>query len=108
MSNRDAVSARQSGPSRPSNSANSSPYKIVQKQPAQVTPKTTVRKPASIITTTEELRTVPAQSVLRRASAEFEAVEPAPHRINHAGAMPIIRSQSPEYFHSEVPANPLR
>jgi len=106
MSNRDA-SARQSAPTKQM-PANASPYKIVQKPTAPVPPKTTVRKPASTITTTEELRTVPAQSVLRRASAEFEAAEPAPHRINHAKALPIIRSQSPEYFQNELPANPLR
>jgi hypothetical protein len=45
---------------------------------------------------------------LRRTSAEFEAVEPAPHNINRARALPIVRSQSPEHTTDEIPLNPLR
>lgn len=67
-----------------------------------------VRKPASTITATEEVRTVPAQSILRRTSAEMEAVEPAQHNINRARALPIVRSQSPEQDDDQIPLNPLR
>src|SRR5262249_37688051 len=78
----EPVALKESSPAKQNIAANPSPYKIVNKQAAAPPPKTTVRKPASTITATEEVRTAPVQSVLRRASAETEAVEPAPHNIN--------------------------
>jgi hypothetical protein len=105
---KDEVAAKVAAPPKQTAATNSSPYKIVNKQTAAPQPKTIVRKPANTITATEEVRTIPATSILRRASAETEAVEPAPHNINRARAMPIVRSQSPERGDNEVPLNPLR
>ena len=105
---REAVSVTPPPSRTETASVNQSPYKIVTKQTTAAPPKTTVRKAANVIQSKEETRTVPAQSVMRRASAETEAAEPAPHRINHARALPIVRSQSPEAIDNEIPVNPLR
>jgi hypothetical protein len=105
---REAVSLKEATPARQTVAANTSPYKIVNKPTAVAAPKTMVRKPASTITATEEVRKVPAQSILRRTSAEMEAVEPAQHNINRARALPIVRSQSPEQDDDQIPLNPLR
>jgi hypothetical protein len=105
---KEAFSTKESSPARQTAATNTSPYKIVNNQPVVAAPKTTVRKPASTITATEEVRTVPVQSILRRTSAESEAIEPAPHNINRARALPIVRSQTPEHTDNEIPLNPLR
>jgi hypothetical protein len=104
----DTVTANESSPNKQSTATNTSPYKIVNKETATPQPKTTVRKPTSTITATEEVRTVPTRSVLRQASAESEVTEPAPHNINRARALPIVRSQTPEQYNNEIPLNPLR
>jgi hypothetical protein len=105
---REAVSVKAISPANQSAATNNSPYKIVNGQPSAPLPKTTTRKPASTITTTEEVRTVPARPVLRQTSAETEVTEPARHNINQSRARPIVRSQSPEYNDNGVPLNPLR
>jgi hypothetical protein len=105
---KETVAAKDSPPAMPAASANASPYKVVNKQTTAPPPKTIVRKPTSTITATEEVRTIPTQSILRQASAETAAVEPAPHNINRARALPIVRSQSPDHTDNEIPLNPLR
>jgi hypothetical protein len=105
---RESFSAKDSPPAKQTAAVNNSPYKIVNQQPPAAPPRTTARRATSTITATEEVRTVPARSVLRRASVESESVEPAPHNINRARALPIIRSQSPEPIDQDVPLNPLR
>ncbi len=105
---KQAASSRPTSPVSQTEAAKTSPYKIVNSEPPAAPPKTTARKPASAIIATEEVRTVPARSILRRASAESEAIEPAPHNINRARALPIVRSQSPDHTDNEIPVNPLR
>ena len=84
-----------------------SPYKIA-KAPGNVSP---MAKPAGQASAppapaASPKRSPPDQSVLRRASAEEESVEPAPLFIDHSTATPINRSSAQR--HSAAPSNPLR
>jgi hypothetical protein len=85
----------------------SSPYKIIAAPTNSLSRAANRPAAQSAAAAAHSTRKLPGQSVLRRASAEDDYYEPAPHKVDHSRATPIIRSQSPEAEY-EVPANPLR
>ncbi len=87
------------------------PYKIVNAPGVKPNVSRAVHQPgaAKVAPAANVERGGSTQSVLRRASAEEEQVEPATLKVDHARAVPLVLTQEPsEGNRRTVPSNPLR